>query len=854
MLKVTLRGLLAHKVRLVATAVAVLLGVAFVTGTNVLAASVNKSFDTIFSDVYKDIDTVVRSSVQIKTPFGPQRARISQDVIPQLERVDGVAAVEGQVEGNLRVIGPDGKPIGTDQGSPTFGLNWLTQPQLNGWIIGEGGPPEASDQIVLDRRTARDGQLLHRRSGAGRRATRCTNLHARRHRDLRRQRRVRPTCRVVRHGDRAGSGGRTGQIRLHQPLGSAGHLTNRVEQSESRPYCHPRRRPSRAHDFIRENQDAFAEFIGLIEQSAADLRLRRVRVLARSSSTTRSPSSSPNAHANWRCCAPSARPVDKSRRPWCSKQLAVGVIASAIGIGLGILIGVGLKTALESLGFGPTSIPTVIRPRDVVVAVAIGTVVTTLSAALPAVRASRVSPMAAMGEVAYERARITWKRVATGVGLLAIGVLMILQALYVWTDNLLLGVGRGAAVAFVAVIVLGPVLARPLSRVLGWPMPRLGRVTGRLAQENALRSPRRTAATSSALMIGVALVGFIAVIAASFQASIANAIDRSVGADVVVNGVGRGGGPGNGLSPSLAHEVARSPVVDVVSSQRADFAEVAGSGQIVLAVDPVTFPQIVHLDVQEGSFAELANGGVAVPRSLADQEGWRLGTRLPAKFLEQNEAVLPVVAIYETDLPLPGAGLFMSIELFDRTFPITEQVDDLIYVKLASGVSGAAGIAALKPIVDRYPTAELQDLEQFKQQRIDQINRFLLVIYALLALALVIAIIGIINTLLLSVHERTRELGLLRAIGMSRRQVGTSICWEAVLIALIGTVTGLVAAVFFGWAVVRALADQGAHVFAVPSITMALIVVLAAVAGLAAALYPARRASRLNILDAIATE
>ena len=274
----------------------------------------------------------------------------------------------------------------------------------------------------------------------------------------------------------------------------------------------------------------------------------------------------------------------------------------------------------------------------------------------------------------------------------------------------------------------------------------------------------------------------------------------------------------------------------------------------MVAVDPVTFPQIVQLDVQEGSFADLADGGVAVPRFLADQEGWRLGTQLPAKFLEQTETVLPVVAIFETDLPLPGAGLFMSTQLFDRTFPITDQVDDIIYVKLADGVSGAEGIAALQPIVDQYPTAELQDLDQFKQQRVSQIDRFLLVIYALLALALVIAIIGIINTLLLSVHERTHELGLLRAIGMSRRQVGASICWEAVLIALIGTVTGLIVAVFFGWAVVRALADQGAHLFSVPVGSMVLIVLLAAVAGLAAALYPAYRASRLDILDAIATE
>jgi putative ABC transport system permease protein len=433
-------------------------------------------------------------------------------------------------------------------------------------------------------------------------------------------------------------------------------------------------------------------------------------------------------------------------------------------------------------------------------------------------------------------------------------VLQILRAIYVLTHDELLNVGLGLAVAFVGVIVLGPVLARPLSRVLGAPMPHVGRVTGRLARENAIRSPRRTAATASALMIGVGLVGFIAVIAASFQASIASAVDRTIGADLIVNPQGGGGGPGNALSPALADELAASPVVDVVATQRLDFAEVAGSGQIVIAIDPEAFSQIVELDVVEGSLDGLSDDGIAVPKHIADQESWRVGTRLPAKFLQTADIVVPVVAIYQTDLPFAGSGLFISQDLFERTFPVSEHLDDIIYVQLASGVSGAEGKAAIESIVDGYPTANVLDLDQFKQQQIDEINRFLAVIYALLALALVIAVIGIVNTLLLSVHERTHELGLLRAIGMSRRQVGSSICWEAVLIALIGTVTGLVVAIFFGWAMVRALYEEGARLFAVPYTSIVAIIALAALAALLAALYPAYRASRLDVLDAIATE
>lgn len=851
MLRVTLRGLLAHKVRFVATAVAVLLGVAFVTGTNVLAASVNKSFDRIFSDVYRDIDTVVRSSTEIRTPFGPQRARVSEDVVAQVARVDGVAAAEGQVEGDLRVIGRDGEPLGADQGPPTFGLNWLTRPELNGWTIVEGSPPEAADQVVLDEATARDGQY-----GVGDTVGVAVQQGVR---DL-------TLVGIASFGDSGGFDLRAALFEtataqdLVAEAGKFDFISAAGDRGVSQPELQrriqavlpPDTQAITGSEFVQENQDAFAELIGLIEQTLLVFGYVALGVGAFIIYNTFAIVIAQRTRelALLRALGAARGQVARSV---VLEALTVGLIASLVGVGLGILIGIGLKLVLESIGFGPTSIPTVVRPRDVVLALGIGTVVTAASAILPAVRASRVPPLAAMREVAFDQSRVTWKRVAVGGVMVLTGVGWILRSVGL-SDGALLGVGQGAVVAFVGAIVLGPVIARPLSRWLGAPMARLGHVDGRIAVQNAARNPRRTATTASALMIGVGLVGFIAVVAASLQASIADAVDETIGADVVVNPLGGGGGAGNGLSPALAGDLAASPVVDVVSSQRVDFAEVAGSGQFVVAVDPVTFPRIVRLDVQEGSFAALADGGVAIPRSLADEQGWTIGTPLPARFLQQTEAVLPVVAIYQTDLPLAGAGLFISTSLFDRTFPVTDRVDDVVYVKLVDGVRASDGIAALQPIVDRYPTAKIQNLAEYKQEQIDQINQFLLVIYALLALALVIAVVGIVNTLLLSVHERTHELGLLRAIGMRRGQVASSICWEAVLIALIGTLTGLVVAVFFGWSIVRALADQGARVFAVPPASLALIVALAALAGLLAALYPAYRASRLDVLDAIATE
>lgn len=851
MLKVTLRGLLAHKVRLVATALAVLLGVAFVSGTNVLAGSVAKTFDQIFSDVYQNIDTVVRSTVQIRTPFGIQRARVDGALVDTLRPLPGVAAVEGQVEGELRVIGTDGEPIGADQGPATFGLNWLTEPSLNGWRLVDGAPPTSADHVVLDEDTAKDGgyALGDVVDVAVQQGVRSFTLVG-----------------TARFGESGGFDLRaalfttpTAQELVAEPgrfdfISVTGDDVSQAELQRTVSAAIPLDTEAITGDaFIDENQDALAEAIGLIEDV---LLIFGYVALGVGAFIIYNTFAIIIAQRNRELALLRALGARRAQvlRSVLLEAAVVGLLASLVGIGVGILIGIGLKTVLESLGFGFTAIPTVIRLDDLAVALLIGTTVTILSAVLPALRASRVSPLAALRESAYEHGRPSWLRAAAGCALLVLGVVLILRALLTETEDVLPAVGRGAAVVFVAVIVLGPVVARPLSRVLGAPMPSLSRVTGRLARENAMRSPRRTAATASALMIGVGLVGFIAVVAASVQASIVRGIDRAVGADIVINTVGGGGGPGNGLSPALTDAIADVDVVDVVSPQRVDFAEVAGAGQFVIAIDPESFVEIIDLDVVEGSFADLADGGIAVPKYIADQERWGVGTRLPAKFLQQTEAVLPVVAIYETDLPIQGAGLFISIDLFNRTFPVSDQVDDLVYVKLADGVDGAEGIEALTPIVEQHPLAQMQDLDQFKQEQVDEINQFLLVIYALLALALVIAIIGIVNTLLLSVYERTHEIGLLRAIGMSRRQVGSSVCWEAVLIALIGTVLGLTMAVLFGWAVVRALADQGARVFSIPVSGLVSIVVLAALAGLAAALYPAFRASRLDVLAAIAAE
>jgi putative ABC transport system permease protein len=335
------------------------------------------------------------------------------------------------------------------------------------------------------------------------------------------------------------------------------------------------------------------------------------------------------------------------------------------------------------------------------------------------------------------------------------------------------------------------------------------------------------------------------------KASTVDTIGRTIRGDLIVTS--EGPGP-TSLSPALAQRVAELPAVDAVTSLRAGLAEVAGDGRLVLAIDPTSFPELVSADVTEGSFDRLGRRGIAVPRTVADDRGWALGQPVDVTFLQTGSQLLELVAIYDNPLPAAGEGYLVSQELFAATYPTVEQTDNAVYTRLASGVSLAEGRAAIEVVTSDFPSARVQDLTQFTQERLDRINQFLVVLYALLALALVIAVVGIVNTLLLSVYERTRELGLLRAVGMSRRQVGTSVCWESVLIAVLGACTGVAVGLFFGWALVQGLADRGARVFSIPTGQLVAVVVLAATAGVVAALYPAWRAGRLDVLDAVATE
>lgn len=852
MLKVTLRGLMAHKVRLIATAVSVLLGVAFMSGTQVLTSSVSASFDKVFADVYASIDVVVRSSNEVDTPFGPERTRISEAVLPTVSGVAGVEAAEGQVVGQIRVLDKDNQPLVAAQGPPNFGLNWLTSPALNGWTIVDGAPPVAANDIVLDVRSAKDGKYA---------VGDAVNVSV--------TNGVQPfkVAGIAKFGKLETWGGAqaalfstttiqtlVGEPGMYDWISVAGQNDESQTQlsDEISKVIPAGTEAITGEEFTEESQSAFQKIIGIfstfllvfalialfvgsfiIYNTFSIIVAQRTRELAL------------------------LRAVGASRgqvlRSIVLEAFFVGLTASIVGVGCGILLAIGLNTLMQSIGFSGPDTPIVIPPVAVFVSLLVGTIITLVSALFPARRAATVPPIAAMRDVAVDRTGASKLRVAFGLILLALGAFMLWFGLNGKSDSGLQIIGGGAFFVFIALAVVGPVIATPFASVLGWPLQKASRITGRLARENAMRNPRRTSTTASALMIGIGLVGFIAVTAESVKASTVDAINQSVTGQYVVTT--ESFGP-TALPQSMSSDLDQVPGVRVAAGISATFANINDSGKIILAVDPDAISQVIDFTDVDGSFDSLGVGEIAASEKLAEDKQLKIGDPVQLVFLQGGATTLKLTSIYTTEFPIQGPGWIISTDQFNTLVPPSQQTYSAIYIKLDD--TSAAGVNAvlpgLKAVTDTVPGAKLQNLDEYKKAQTDQVNQFLQIVYVLLALALIIAIVGVVNTLLLSVYERTRELGLLRAVGMSRRQVRSTIRLESVIISLMGTLIGLVIGIVFGWALVTALADEGITSFAIPWSQLFIIVIIAIFAGVGAALYPARRAARLDVLRAISSD
>jgi len=856
-LRVTLKGLLAHRLRFALTGLAVVLGVAFLAGTLVLSDTIRRTFDELFADANAGVDAYVRSRDRLETQFGEQSARIPAALVARVGEVPGVAryrgrpVVQGQLTFYAQLVGRDGDPVGNPAaGAPTFGLIWDRFPMLNPWTLVDGRPPRADDEIVIDRKSADEGRLR-----VGDRVRVLSQQPPGRYR----------VVGIVTFGAARSPGGASvmgfTERRAQELAGAADafdgiavHAAPGVTEQELASRIARALRGSGVQvitgsELTAENQSGIRRGLSFFNTALVVFALVALFVCSFLIFNTFSIIVGQRTRelALLRAMGASGRQVFGAV---LGEAFVVGALASALGLLGGVVLAGGLKVLLAGFGIDIPAGGTVVASRTVIVAFLVGTGVTVISAVAPSRRAARVPPIAALRDVSVERTGAGRLRLAVGGLVAAFGVAALLAGLFARLRNGLPLVGLGAWALFLGVFLLGPVVAGPVSTALGWPIARLRGTPGRLARDGAARNPRRTTATAAALMIGVALVGFITIFAASTRRSISVTIDRVFRSDLVV--APKGGGFGGGFSPRLAQDLAELPEVATAAGIRFNIAELDGNQTFVTAGDLRALSRIFDFNVRAGDLLRLGPDELAVSERIADQKGWRVGDRIPARFPTTGERRLRIGAITGTGQREGLADYLLSLAAYDRAY--TEQLDFQVYVVSRRDVAPAAARRAVEQVVARYPNAEVQDQTEFKRAQQAQVDQVVNLIYALLGLAVIIAGIGIANTLALSIVERRREIGLLRAVGMTRAQAKAAVRWEAVIIALFGTVAGLVIGLFFGFSVVRALRDQGITEFAPPGGQLAVIVMLAALLAVAFASFPARRAARLDVLAAIATE
>ena len=832
------RNLLASKLRLILTSLSVVLGVGFVVGSFVLGDTINRAFDDVFDTANEGVAVQVRG---VETVSEADRQPVPAALLPRIRAVDGVRTAEGSVFGTAQIIGREGEPAGAD-GPPTLGFSWTDDAALNPLDIIAGAPPRAPDEVVIDKTTADDegfapgdrvriitasGSVEYRLVGivafgeqnnlAGATLTAFTTATAQRVLDSR---------------DRFATVGVTAG-----PGVSDAALARRVEAVLPTGYeaITGETASEEASDQFKEFVDIFRNFllafaiVALFVGSFIIFNAFKITVAQRTRQL-----------GLLRAVGASAGQVVRSV---LLEAAVIGLAASIIGIAFGIAFAALLRAGFNAIGFSlpPTTLQ--IEPRSVVAGLIVGLVVTFVAAVVPAWKASRVPPIAAMRDVHV--AGSPRARLAVAIGLTALGVGLMLFGLLAPLGGLaqrFTFIGLGALLLFVGAAMLTQYIARPLARLLGAPMARAG-LAGRLGQENAMRNPSRTAQTAAALTIGVALVTGVTVIAASLNDTFVEAIDEQVRADLLILADNE-----QPFSPAATATLAGSPELSAVTAWRdGEFKDADGDTQSLGALDPATLEQVYDPDVTEGSMARLAGAGIALQEDYARDKNFDVGSIMPVLFAKTGPTQLQVVALFEDE---SFDRFYISLETYERHF--TTQQDTIILARAGEGVSPEAAKAVAEADLADFPNLVVRTRAEYKDWVADQINTFLRLFYVLLAMAVVIAIFGIVLTLALSVFERTREIGLLRAVGLSAHGVRAMIRWEVVIVALIGALVGLVLGVFLGVVSVSAIPEFKA--VAIPWTSMIVFFVVAGVFGVLAAILPARRAARLNILEAIQTE
>jgi len=850
MWRVTLKGIAAKKIRILLTSIAVVLGVAFMTGTLVLSDTIDRTFNGLAVQINAGTAAKVRAKASFKANGEQQRPTIDPSLIPTVAKVPGVEAAEGGVSGFAYIGTRNGGVLNKGNGPPAIGVAWQSNPKLNPTHIVAGRPPRAPDEVVIDKGSTdkehyqvgdririitvstKGTSALFKLVGIVKFASTNSLLGAT------------LTAFTLPTAERLlGTPGRIDEIDIAAKDGvSQTEVVRNVRAALER---HRELEVISGQAATQETQDSFHQFLKIIR---IFLLVFAVIALLVGSFVIYNTFAITVAQRSREMALLRAIGATRSQVTTSVflEGLATGVIAAAIGLGSGVLLAKGLKALLTVFGFDIPAGGAVVKLSSLTLAFVVGVLVTVLASLFPAIRASRVPPVAAMRDVAVESVRTSLMRVVIGLLVVAAGVALLLSGLFGGGGSAATKVGGGALVVFFGVNVLGPVIARPAARWIGSPLPRLRGISGRLARENAMRNPKRTASTAAALMIGVGLVGFVTIFAASAKASIGHVIDNSMKADYIVNTSGFNGG----LPPEIEKRIAAVKGVKIASGVRLGFVQVNGAVNAIQGVDPNLVEQLFDVGVQQGRLSDLGNDGIAIYKGTATSHHWQIGSKVRVRFTKTGVKTFTVRAVYKQQA-LAGKYV-ISTATFDANF---EKIIDLIVmVKVDHTVPIETVKKGLERVMKDYPNGSLQDQAAFKADQAKMIDTILNLIYALLFMAIVIAVFGIGNTLALSIYERTREIGLLRAVGMSQPQVRSTVRWESVIIALLGTMLGLIVGVFFGWALVQALKDQGIDQLRLPPLQLVILVILGAVVGTLAAIWPASRASRLDILTAIASE
>ena len=849
MRRVALRGLAARKLRSVLTAFAIVLGVAMVSGTFVLTDTIDRGYDTVFSESYAGADAVVSES----TAFGRQSqgpGGFPASVLSSIENLPSVEAAAGSVFDEAQLFAPDGTELGGGGAPLAFGLDPETDDRLNPLRLVDGEWPRSGGEIAIDEATADEERLAVGDPVRVRARGPVENFRI---------------VGIVQLGsvDSAGGNisafsletaqglfGKEGRLDLIQVAGVEGVAPARLVEAlrpELPPTAEVRTAAAQAQTdssdaggdlgFLRYFLLAFAAialFVGsfVIANTLSITIGQRTRELA------------------------TLRTLGASRRQVLSsvvlEALVVGVLASIVGLLLGLALAVGLNAMLVAVGIELPASGTVFSARTAIVSLLVGILITLIASIRPAMRATRVPPIAAVREGSILPPS-RFARFGLAAALLVTAVAVSLLALGSFADGLgtvprLLGVALGAILLFLGIALVAPRLVRPLASALGWPATRTAGPAGKLARANAMRNPARTASTAAALMIGLALVTFVAVLAQGLRSTFVDSVDELFVADYAIGG--EGGAP---LDPEVERTAAQASGVAAVSGVRSGEGRVAGTDVGVTGVDE-NIPQMIEVRWHRGSdavFAELGSDGAFVKREFADEEAVNIGSPLELATPTGETLRLTVEGIWEEPKGgSPFGEIGISHAAFDASFP--EPANAFTFVNSDGGIS-EGNTAALKRELSAFPDANLQTRKEFKDAQVATLSQVLNVLYVLLALSVIVSLFGLVNTLVLTVFERTRELGMLRAVGMTRQQVRRMIRHESIVTALIGAVLGIVAGIFLAALVTQALENEG-FAFAIPVASLAVFVFAAIVVGVVAAILPARRASRLNVLEALQYE